>query len=223
MSSGSEIHCSRYCIIVCVKCNTVKRIADCSGILTGLGHALTFNFRTLIGSRCAACAVAGRTTAGRAAATNSNIKLINISPSAALITFYVKCCLIHETHLHSHTLPSLKVLSYGNGTAGTLTLAYTPVLLEGGVTVDGRLIYTSGLVYIIGCTVYGNGSLRGCSRRTPGSPTVYNVVLYERISTPSVYTEVRISVRLVVYTIAYRNVAKLRVGLCTIPLHALSE
>jgi len=115
------------------------------------------------------------------------------------------------------------MLGYRNGTAGTLALTYAPVLLERSIAVDGRLIYTSGLVYIIGSTVYGNGSLGGSSRRTPGSPTVYNVVLYERISTPSVYTEVRITVRLVVYTIVYSNVTELRVGLGTIPLHALSE
>ena len=227
MGSGGEIHRSRNRIVICIKSNTVERIGNVTCILTGLGHAFTLNLGALVGARCAACTVTGGAAAGRGtsatAAAYSNVKLIHICPTTALIAFYGKCCLVHETHLHSHALPSLEMLGYGNGTAGTLRCTHAPVLLEGGITVDGRLIYTSGLVYIIGTAVYGDGSLGGCPRRTPGSPAVYNVILHQRLSAPSVYTEVRITVRLIVHTVIYRNVTKLGVSLRTIPLYTFTE
>jgi len=70
-----------------------------------------------------------------------------------------------------------------------------PILREGLRTVNGRSIVAHRLIDIIGAPITAYGSLRGCSRRTPGSPAVNDIVLDERISRPSIERQISIAGR----------------------------
>lgn len=51
-------------------------------------------------------------------------------------------------------------------------------------------------------------------RRTPGSPTVYDVIFNQRVSGPAIYTKVRISFWLVVTSIINGNITNLGICFC---------
>ena len=209
-------------IIVSIQGNTIKWRADFTCIGTTKFHILALHGQTI------PCAVSTGSISSWAASTgcaspNCQIVFVNIRITAALVTFYIQSYFIEFTHRHAKAFPFFKVFCHRNGSACTLACTYTPVLFECCVTVNWRLIVTCRLIYIIRSAIDCNLSFGRSSRRTPGSPTVYDVILNQRVSGPAIYTKVRISFWLVVTSIINGNVTNLGICFCAVKGFSFAE
>jgi len=94
----------------------------------------------------------------------------------------------------SSRLPRVEVVGGGDTTARALDLADGPELVEGRGALDGGLVYTDGVVNVIGTAIGGNGAkARGPTARVIGSEVLDDVVLDERARGPAVNGEVPIA------------------------------
>ena len=158
------------------------------------------------------------------------IVFIYRSLTAALIPLNIQSHFIHFTHLQAHLLPCLEMLGNGDRALdlGTvcrgLGLPHAPVLIKGGISVNGGLIHSRGLVNVIGAPIcIHRTQCRGCPRRSPTAPGFYDVVLDQGIPGPAVHAHVGVSVGLIIHTVFDGDIAQLIVGLGAVILLALAE
>ena len=105
-----------------------------------------------------------------------------------------------------------------------LGLPHAPVLIKGGISVNGGLIHSRGLVNVIGAPIcIHRTQCRGCPRRSPTAPGFYDVVFNQGIPGPAVHAHVGVSVGLIIHTVFDGDIAQLIVGLGAVILLALAE
>lgn len=93
------------------------------------------------------------------------------------------------------TCPGVEVVLRRNSAANTVRSPDRPVLSKSLRTVDGRCIDTSGGVDIVGAAVGLNGALElPTARGVVRAKGLHNVVLHERIASPSIDGEVAVAI-----------------------------
>jgi len=84
----------------------------------------------------------------------------------------------------------------GDSSTSSFGLTDTPVLLEGGSTLNGRFVGSGGSVHIVCASITDNCSFVSCTTgRVVGSKVFHNVEFNEGTSCPSVNGQISISRR----------------------------
>lgn len=115
--------------------------------------------------------------------------------SAALVSLGSDDLVVVGAELETGLSPSVEVGLDVDGSANAVVLADGPELVEGGSSLDGRLIHTSGLENVVGAVVGLDGSeLFGSGGGIVGAEALNDVVLDERVLGPAVDGEVAVSI-----------------------------
>jgi len=134
------------------------------------------------------CRLSCRATAGACADSNAG-------RPAALVSL---CCddhVVEATHRHSQTGPRIEVVGSGDGSAGPMRLADTPVLLEGRGALNGWFIGAGGFVDVIRAAIGGHCALvrSAAAGWVEGAVAFDDVELDERARRPPVDRQVSIA------------------------------
>lgn len=78
---------------------------------------------------------------------------LHVRLPAALVAFYRHRNLIQAAHVHPSGRPRIKVILDGDCAARTFLRAHAPILVEGGVADDGRLIFAERAIDFVGPAV----------------------------------------------------------------------
>jgi len=115
--------------------------------------------------------------------------------TGALVALSEEDLVVERTEIQSQVGPSIEVVGGGDSSAGTGAGADRPVLLEGGGTLNRRLVGLGLGVDGIAGTIAGQGSNLSHSRaRVVVDIVLKNVVLDQGVLSPAVNIEIGISI-----------------------------
>ncbi len=93
--------------------------------------------------------------------------------------------------------PPIDVIAEGDdliASSRALRGANAPVLVEGGRSLNRRLVDPLGPIQVVAASIAGDGALGRTTRRAPAAPTVHHVVFHQRAGGPSVEAEIAIAI-----------------------------
>lgn len=118
----------------------------------------------------------------------------DVGGAGGLVTLGGDNLVVVLAELHAQLGPGVEVVGGSDSSRGALVLADRPVLVEGGGTLDGRLLSADTLVDIVDGAVSGDGTHVGeTAAGVVGAVGLEDVVLNQGVGAPSVDGEVRVA------------------------------
>lgn len=115
---------------------------------------------------------------------------------AALISLRSKDHVVVSTQGQTGLSPSIEVVLDGDAATDTVVLADGPVLIEGRRALNGRRVFTSGLVNLVGAAVaLDTANLGGTAGGVVVAVTLDDVVLDKWVLGPAVEGEIAVAAR----------------------------
>lgn len=124
---------------------------------------------------------------------------IDVRTATTIITFSSNNhIVIWWSHGHSKSTPRIHMIISSYRTTSTFISSYRPMLIKRLCAIDWWLLNSSWKINVIGVAIGDNSSFECCATgRIVRSEILNDIVLNERISSPTVYSKITITIWLI--------------------------